>query len=163
MSSWLPLLFENWGATDEERAAPLPGDDRLVDPYVSATRSITVTGSPDRVLAWLVQMGTGRAGWYSYDLIDNYGRRSAEHIEPSWAVTAVGETVPVGPISFEVTHLEPAGAEVDDRRADGSTSLVLAMPEGRSLGHRIGFTLAYRESSTDGGVTSRLVSRVRID
>jgi hypothetical protein len=29
-------------------------------------------------------MGTYRAGWYSWDRLDNWGRSSAECIHPEW-------------------------------------------------------------------------------
>lgn len=126
------MLFEHWGATTAERQAQLPGDDLIADPPVSATRSISLAATPDEVFGWLAQMGFGKAGWYSYDLLDNLGRRSAKHLEPSWQVDEAGASVPGGPISFAVTHL---------RRPD---HLVLAIVDQRLAGHRIDFTLAYR-------------------
>jgi hypothetical protein len=38
-----------------------------------------------------------RAGWYSYDWIDNLGRRSAERILPEFQHLAVGDLVPISP------------------------------------------------------------------
>lgn len=148
------MLFEHWGSTEAERAEPLPGDELLVDPPVSATRSISLAAEPDEVFGWLAQMGFGRAGWYSYDLIDNLGRRSARRLEPTWQVSAAGDTVPGGPIAFEVTHL--ARPE----------HLVLAVLDRRLAGHTIDFTLAFDlrplagPGATAGG--TRLVSRARI-
>ena len=145
------MLFDDWGATDDERAEDLPGDELLVDPPVSATRSISLGAEPDVVFGWLAQMGFGRAGWYSYDLIDNLGRRSATRLEPAWQVTAAGETVPGGPIAFDVTHLV---------RPD---HLVLAVLDQGLPGHRVDFSLAFRLRPVEGprGGT-RLVSRARI-
>jgi hypothetical protein len=42
-----------------------------------------------------VQIGYGRAGWYSYDRLDNRGRHSAERIEPRWQRLRVGDPVPM--------------------------------------------------------------------
>ncbi len=71
-----------WGATDQELARPLPGDDLVARPTFDATRAVTVAAPPELVWPWLVQVGVGRAGWYSYDLLDNFGRPSATRIIP---------------------------------------------------------------------------------
>lgn len=152
------MLFDRWGASDDEVASSLPGDDLLTEPYLSATRSITVDGTPTEVLAWLTQMGTGRAGWYSYDLIDNFGRPSARRLNEAWRVTKAGDSVPAGPISFAVVHLS----------AGPPAELVLAVPDRSVARHRIGFTLAYRAVACRtvagrGGAQTRLISRARAD
>ena len=61
-----------WGSTDEEVHSELPGDEVVPDPTFAATRAITVNAPPERVWPWIAQMGFGRAGWYSYDLLDNF-------------------------------------------------------------------------------------------
>ncbi|MEL6986003.1 MAG: hypothetical protein AAFO29_26465, partial [Actinomycetota bacterium] len=152
------MLFEHWGATEAERQAEVVGDELIADPPVSATRSISLAAEPDEVFGWLAQMGFGKAGWYSYDLLDNLGRRSARQLEPTWQVDGAGQTVPGGPISFAVTHL---------RRPD---HLVLAILDQGLPGHRIDFTLAYQlhrldtdaDADTNVGPGTRLVSRARI-
>ena len=100
------MWLEHWGSTGAERRETLPGDELITDPQVSATRSITLGAGADEVFGWLAQMGLGRAGWYSYDLLDNLGRRSATRLEPDWQVSAAGQTMPAGPVSFEVRHLD---------------------------------------------------------
>jgi hypothetical protein len=72
---------QRWGATDEEIARALPGDELLPDANVS-TRAITIDARPEQVWPWLVQLGYGRAGWYSYDWIDNDGHPSASRVVP---------------------------------------------------------------------------------
>lgn len=86
-----------WGATPAEVAARMPGDDLVPHPSFDATRAITIAAPPDAVWPWLVQAGTGRAGWYSYDLVDNLGRRSADRIIPELQDLAVGGIVPLTP------------------------------------------------------------------
>lgn len=70
-----------WGATDEVVARALPGDELLPDATVT-TRAVTIDARPEQVWPWLVQLGYGRAGWYSYDWIDNDGRPSAGRVVP---------------------------------------------------------------------------------
>ena len=86
-----------WGSTDEEVRKGLPGDDVVLDPTFNATRAVTVNASPEAIWPWIAQMGYGRAGWYSYDLLDNLGRRSATEIIPSLQNVEVGNVVPMGP------------------------------------------------------------------
>jgi hypothetical protein len=99
-----------WGATDEEVARPLPGDTVLARPGFSATRAITIRARPEQIWPWLLQIGTGRAGWYSYDQLDNAGIPSATEIIPELQDLQVGDLIPmvmgeeVGP---RVRELEP--------------------------------------------------------
>ena len=86
-----------WGATDEELAAIMPGDEIVSQPDFNATRGVTVNAPPETIWPWIVQMGTKRAGWYSYDWIDNLGRRSAERILPEFQDIKVGHLVPMSP------------------------------------------------------------------
>ena len=83
------------------------GDDQVADPMFGATRSISITAPPASVFPWLRQMGFKRAGWYSYDWIDNFGKESARTIHPEWQGLQVGDKVPAGPISFTASVVDP--------------------------------------------------------
>jgi hypothetical protein len=88
-----------WGATDAEATEPLPGD-RLVRPTVQTTRAITIHAPRSDVWPWLVQMGQGRAGLYTYAWIENaLGAhfRNADRIVPELQHLAVGELVRLTP------------------------------------------------------------------
>ena len=71
-----------WGATEEEAARPLPGDGLVRTAGFAATRAISVGAASEKVWPWLVQIGSGRAGRYSYDRLGNAGRPSATEIIP---------------------------------------------------------------------------------
>ena len=86
-----------WGATPEEVGRALPGDDLVARPMFNATRAITIQATPDRVWPWIVQAGVTRAGWYSYDLLDNLGHPSAQRIIPELQHLAPGDIVPMSP------------------------------------------------------------------
>jgi hypothetical protein len=86
-----------WGATAEEVARSLPGDELVLAPTFDATRAITIQAQPEAVWPWLVQVGVKRAGWYSYDLLDNFGRPSARRIIPELQEVAVGDVLPFSP------------------------------------------------------------------
>lgn len=63
-----------WGATDNEIKRPMPGDDVVGKPSFNATRAVTINAAAENIYPWIVQMGINRAGWYSYDLLDNLAR-----------------------------------------------------------------------------------------
>ena len=69
-------------ATPSERTKPLPGDDVIANPLGILTHAVTIDRPPGEIWPWLAQMGAGRAGWYSYDRLDNGGHPSAERIIP---------------------------------------------------------------------------------
>jgi hypothetical protein len=74
----------------------MPGDDLIAD-AASSTRAITIAAPPQQVWPWLVQLGYGRAGWYSYDWIDNDGQPSAGHIIPELQQLQVGDQILMAP------------------------------------------------------------------
>ncbi len=100
-----------WGTRDDEYLAPLPGDDLVPDARSIATRAITVAASARDVWPWLVQLGSGRAGFYSYDTVENlFGLdiHNADRIEPQWQALAVGDDVRLAPeAALRVARLEP--------------------------------------------------------
>jgi hypothetical protein len=83
----------SWGASSYELHRPMPGDDIVHEPGFNATRAVTVAASPEMIWPWIVQIGFGRGGWYSYDLLDNLGRRSAESLMPELQHIEVGDLV----------------------------------------------------------------------
>jgi hypothetical protein len=88
--------MSRWGATADEFDAELPGDEIVEDGATSTTRAITVDAPVDDVWPWLVQIGEGRAGFYSYSLLERAaGARihNAHNIHPEWQQLQVGDTV----------------------------------------------------------------------
>ncbi|MCL5961159.1 MAG: hypothetical protein M1358_17945 [Chloroflexi bacterium] len=86
-----------WGATDAELARSMPGDDIVQRPTFVATRAVTIQARPNEIWPWLLQIGCRRAGWYSYDWIDNLGTPSAERIIPELQHLEVGDLIPMSP------------------------------------------------------------------
>ncbi len=60
-----------WGATTEDVERTMPGDDLLAEPDLVSTRAVGIGAPPSAVWPWIVQMGSGRGGLYSYDWIEN--------------------------------------------------------------------------------------------
>ena len=85
-----------WGATDQESGEPLPGDDLIANANLTATRAITIRASADQVWPWIVQLGQGQGGFYSYDFLENLvgcDIHSADRIVPEWQDISVGDEV----------------------------------------------------------------------
>lgn len=102
-----------WGLIGTDVARELPGDDLVADPRVVETRSLDIEAPPEAIWPWIVQMGHGRGGWYSYDTLipqDGQGSRApgADRILPQFQELAPGDTVPThAGGGFEARIVEP--------------------------------------------------------
>ena len=77
-----------WGVRPPERTVPLPCDALRPRAGIQADRAIGIAAPPPIVFAWLCQL---RAAPYSYDLLDNHGRRSPRERDPELVHLAVGQ------------------------------------------------------------------------
>src|SRR6476660_3202016 len=80
-------MLEHWGTTDAERARQLPCDELVPDGQL-ITRAVDTAAPPEHVWRWLCQL---RAGPYSYDWIDNLGRRSPRTLTPGLERLELGQ------------------------------------------------------------------------
>src|SRR3954447_6209424 len=90
-----PLML-HWGATCADLRKPLPGDEIVPGHTVQSTRAVTIEAPVDAVWPWLAQIGQDRAGFYSYEALENLAgceMRNADAIHPEWQWRARGETV----------------------------------------------------------------------
>ena len=127
------------------------GDELVASPHFSNDRSITIEAPPVDVWPWFAQMGFGRAGWYSWDLIDNLGRRSATELHADWMITEPGQPMPAGPMAFDTPIV------------DAPRRLVIAILNQRLLAWRIDFTLAYELEAKGASTVVATRARARID
>lgn len=136
-------------ATREERRRPMACDLLVPDAILSFTHGIDLAVPPERAWPWLVQMGASRAGWYSWDRLDNGGRPSADRLVPELQHVIVGDVFPAVPGARDVFVVA---------RADPPRELVLHWPaaNGRS---RVSWE--FRVDPAPGG--SRLVVRSRMN
>lgn len=134
-----------WGATDQEIKRAMPGDDIVCKPSFNATRAVKINAPVENIYPWIVQMGVNRAGWYSYDLLDNLARRSAEDIYPEHQDLEVGDLIPMSPDGKQ-------GIWVKD----------FSYPEWILWWDKIGDTSWTWGIYSAGESSSRLVTRVRV-
>ncbi|MEO5711307.1 MAG: hypothetical protein ABIQ59_15975 [Nocardioidaceae bacterium] len=71
------MIGDRWGVSEDETALPYACDVLAPSPTLSAWRGVTVRADPGSVWPWLGQI---RAAPYSYDWIDNLGRRSPRRL-----------------------------------------------------------------------------------
>ena len=136
--------MSRWGATDEEVRKQLPGDetdDPMGDRAVS-TRAITIEAPPEEVWPWLVQMGSGRAGFYTHEWVERLlsityaDGHSSTRIHPEWQKLKVGDRVPYSRFNTVPVVL------VDEPRALWAGERLILEP-------------------LDGGKRTRLIARTR--
>ncbi len=145
----LTPAMDRYGATDQEIAATFPGDEFVVDPASFVNRAITIQASPEQIYPWLVQLGAGKGGYYSYAWLENLMQCkivNADRIHEEWQNLQVGDEVRMcpgdfGPAPYTVAMLVPGRAVVLGHQdngewvdlwqfvlvpqSDGSTRLVL--------------------------------------
>ena len=135
-------------ATVLEKRRPLPADAMIPDPIFTSTHAITIDAPPEQVWPWIAQMGSGRAGWYSWDAIDNGGTPSATSIVPAFQTVIPGDIMPAVPDAKDAFVV----AAVDPPR-----DLVLTVPDGLG-GHAVAWE--HHLEALDTGQT-RLIVRGR--
>ena len=86
-----------WGAFKNQINQSLPGDELVLNPDFNATRAITINASPNSIWPWIIQIGSGRAGWYSIDWIDNGGVKSSNMILNEFQKIENGMFIPFTP------------------------------------------------------------------
>src|SRR5829696_10448455 len=103
-----PIL--TWGATQEEAAGPLPGDELLPAADGVSTRAIDIDAPPAAVWPWLAQMGPSpRGGAYTYDWIENVlglNMHSTGRVLPEFQHPQVGDTFSLGSNRMRMDRVE---------------------------------------------------------
>ena len=108
--------YSKWGTTASEEILALPGDELVPDPVLVANRTITIKASAGAVWPWLLQLGQGRGGFYSYQRLENVigcDIHNADLIIPELQELKVGDLVRLGPDgmpAFSVAAIEPGSA-----------------------------------------------------
>ena len=133
------MICRSARARRDEVSRAFPGDDFLPNAR-SFTHAITIRASRHDVWPWLVQMGAGRAGWYSYDRIDNGGKPSLGYIAPELQHIAFGDLLPAMPgvtegfivLGYEADHFLILGWPGPDGSPVTTWSFVLEETEVQS-------------------------------
>jgi hypothetical protein len=104
-----PIL--TWGATAEEAAARLPGDELLEEADGVATRAITIDAPRSAVWPWIAQMGPSpRGGAYTHDWIENLlglNMHSTDRVLPEYQHPQIGDGFGYGTNKMSFKIVEP--------------------------------------------------------
>lgn len=144
-----------WGATDDDVQRTMPGDDLVDNANFCTTRAISIQARASQIWPWLVQLGQGRGGFYSYDLLENtmgLDIRSAGQIVPELQDLQVGDTIPLEPEGggYRVAEIEPnrylvlftegeGDSDMDQvfRQADAASTWTFLLQEQDGAGTRL--------------------------
>jgi hypothetical protein len=153
----------HWGASAEEVGSRLEGDDLVAQPPYSATHAITIKAPVAIVWPWLVQLGQGRGGFYSYAWLENLlgcDIHNAEQILPQFQGLKEADSIRLFPpptqaltpdLEFKVATIEP------------EQSLVLVTPGSLETNSKTGMPFAswaFIVKQVDQ-TTTRLIIRFR--
>ena len=162
-----PLLRSwrlRWGATNEELKRTLVGDELVPQPKWSYTQAITICASAEQAWPWLVQMGQGRGGFYSYEWLENLigcDIHNADRILTEFQNLKVGDGIKLHPQApaYAVAIVEPCHAIVlhGDTRL-GSVPVPASNSKSDYFASTWGF---YLVPQNDG--TTRFIARFRSD
>ena len=136
LTSAVHRLSQRTGVTDAEAFGTLPGDEVIAHPMVEWTRGVTVRTPPERIWPWLVQMGYGRAGWYTPAWVDRIlepslfqlqtpSPKSPHRLLPEFQSLAVGDLIADGP------DYRPTGGFWQWSRSGPSCTARSVIPGGR--------------------------------
>jgi hypothetical protein len=96
MRPWM----NRWGTRPADRKLVFPGDEVVGAPNYEAMMGVVVNAPPEAIWPWLIQLGRGRGGLYSYDWLDRvFGfldAPSAKAILPGIQALRPGDKIPIG-------------------------------------------------------------------
>jgi hypothetical protein len=118
----LARVVNAWGATDDDLRRPLPCDRLLPDATLVVHRAVDVAAPPETVFRWLCQL---RAAPYSYDLVDNLGRRSPRRLTPGLDRLVVGQ--PAMRMFHIASFARPEQITLDHRGLFGRVAVTYAV------------------------------------
>ncbi len=164
-----PFLFSRracWGSRDEEARRSLPGDDTVPNPVWEYTHAITAHAPLENIWRWLIQIGQGRGGFYSYEWLENIVGcviHNADRILPEHQTLKVGDSILLAPNmpGLSVVHLEALKAIVLLGRSDLQTHQFFELSQGYPQQYINNNWVFLIEPTPDG--KTRLLSRARFD
>ena len=167
LTPFLNSRRRKWGATDTEVRRSLPGDDLVPHPKGEYMHAITINAPAAKLWPWLVQIGQGRGGFYSYELLENMigcNIHNADRIIPELQNLEVGDSIPMHPkmgSPYKVAAIEPNRALVLQIRVDTQTGKTFELGDMMPDTYLNQSWLLFLDESNEG--TTRLISRSRND
>jgi hypothetical protein len=148
-SPWRRTKRLGWGTVGDESRREFPGDDIVDPPAWQYTHAISIAAEPEHVWPWLVQIGQGRGGFYSYVALENlFGCRidDVDEIVPEFQHLQVGDSI----------RLHPKAPPMPVQFVEAGRALVLGGMVGLNTGSTWALVLVQ-----DGHRSCRLLARGR--
>jgi len=152
----------SWGGKDSELYSKLPGDDIISHPKWQYTQGISINTTTDKVWPWLVQIGQGKGGFYSYEMLENLVGckiHNTEKIIPEYQKLKPGDNIMLHPkVPYPVAEVREGNTIVlhyDSRTGQKQVS-------GTKPSNYFESTWLFLVTK-QGNQSSRLISRFRID
>ena len=128
--------YLRWGATDEEVEQSMPGDEEISQANYQSTRAITINAQAASIWPWLVQMGQGRGGFYTYTWLENLVGLHISNVDQTLAEfqhLKVGDVIPLEPegSGYRVASIDPNQLLVLVVRATDSGVMGTVMNQGK--------------------------------
>jgi len=167
LTPFLNSRRRTWGVSDAELAASYPGDELVPNPKGQYTHGISINASTDEVWPWLVQIGQNRAGFYSYELLENLigcKMSNADRIVSEWQRLEVEDDILMHPtmgVPWKVAAIEPGRHLLLEIRADLRTQKTYERGARKPDKYQDSSWLLFLVPNDDG--TTRLISRSRND
>lgn len=145
-----------WGANEAEVRRGYPADRFSPSGSVRAFRAVDVAADPHTVFRWVCQL---RRAPYSYDLVDNFGRRSPRTLDPAMLDLELGQRAATIFRIVDFVADESITMQITDRRLArlmGAVTCTYAVaPAGERRSRLIGVI--------DMPTRARFLARIRMD
>jgi hypothetical protein len=99
LSPFLRGARSHWGLPEELATRAYPGDELVPAPRSSFTHGVEIAAPAERVWPWVAQIGADRAGFYSYQWLENLVGcevTNAEVVHPEWEIE-IGQALVLHP------------------------------------------------------------------
>ncbi len=132
---WRSSWRKRWGARPNEPDPTMAGEDLIGDAAWEFTRAVSIAAPAEEVWPWIVQMGQGRGGFYSFERLENLigcHITNTDLVLPEHQTLTVGDPIRLHPTAppLHVALLEPGRSLVltsrpeDDAPGAASTHTV---------------------------------------
>jgi len=156
-----------WGAVKADFTKSWPGDDLVPEVKGEYLHAVTINAPAAVVWKWLVQLGQGRGGFYSYEFLENLigcKMRNVDKIVPELQRLKVGDAIPMHPkmgSPYIVQAMEPPRFLLLLIRVDTQTGKPFSLSAKKPAKYQNQSWLLYLDENKQG--TTRLISRSRND
>jgi hypothetical protein len=169
VTPFLRGVRSHWGMTRAEAGRVHEGDEYVPEPRWQWTHAVDIEAPPEAVWPWLVQIGQDRAGFYSYQFLENLAGtavQNAARVHAQWQALRVGDDLRLHPgtAPLKIAAVEPGRFLIARAGVDPRTGAALSDAAAKAADTTAKSFVAVSwalllEPHPDG--TTRLVSRFR--